>query len=199
MEWPCLPWKRRVFPLGEPLESDRYGWPQASLFSGGVPGRPLADERAVPVLVLRGEWGMGKSYAFEQEQRDLEAAGLPVQRLDLGKCGTDAARAAAKLAAVFQLPAGATEWHVLLDGLDEGLDNLLELDQLLIEQVEGLEDEARRGLRLRISCRTARWPTGLYTELCRLWAVDQVVMVGLGCVSEVDLDVSRSTSWGGTI
>ncbi|MFF0163620.1 hypothetical protein ACFYRY_39740 [Streptomyces sp. NPDC005263] len=133
---------------------------------------------------------MGKSYAFEQEQRDLEAAGLPVQRLDLGKCGTDAARAVAKLAAVFQMPTGATEWHVLLDGLDEGLDNLLELEQLLIEQVEGLEDEARRTLRLRISCRTARWPPGLQTELCRLWAADQVVMVGLAPLSRDDVTLA---------
>lgn len=85
MEWPCLPWMRRVFPLGEPPESDRYGWPLAFVFSGAAPGRLLADERAVRVLVLRGEWGMGKSYAFEQEVRDLETAGLPVQRFDLGK------------------------------------------------------------------------------------------------------------------
>ncbi|MEW2303843.1 hypothetical protein AB0958_28425 [Streptomyces sp. NPDC006655] len=26
-----------------------------------------------------------------------------------------------------------------------------------------------------------------------------LTLIGLGCVSEVDLDVSRSTSWGGTI
>lgn len=190
MEWPCLPWKRRVFSLGEPPESDRYGWPLASTFSGVAQGRLLADERDVRVLILRGEWGMGKSYAFEQEHRDLEAAGLPAQRFDLGKCGTDASRATAKLAAVFQPLAGASERHVLLDGLDEGLDNLLELDQLIIEQLDDLDDEARKRLRLRISCRTARWPAGLESELRRLWPEDRVAVVGLAPLSQDDVIIA---------
>ncbi|WP_327698943.1 hypothetical protein [Streptomyces sp. NBC_00459] len=133
---------------------------------------------------------MGKSFAFEQEHRDLETAGLPVQRFDLGKCGTDATRAATKLTAVFQPPAGAGEWHVLLDGLDEGLDVLLELDQLIIEQLEGLEGEARKGLRLRISCRTARWPAGLETDLARLWPEDRVAVVGLAPLSRDDVTLA---------
>jgi hypothetical protein len=193
MEWPCLPWMRRVFPLGEPPESDRYGWPVASVWSGAAVGRSLADERAARVLVLRGEWGMGKSYAFEQEYRDLETAGLPAQRFDLGKCGADATRAEAKLGAVFHAPVGAAEWYVLLDALDEGLDNLAELDQLIIEQLEGLEDEARRGLRLRISCRTARWPAGLETELARLWPEDRVAVVGLAPLSRDDVTLAART------
>lgn len=163
------------------------------MFSDDAPGRSLADERTVGVLVLRGEWGMGKSRAFEQEHRDLAAAGLPVKRIDLGKCGADATRAAAQLAAVFQPPNGAAEWHVLLDGLDEGLDNLLELDQLIIEQIEALENEAQRGLRLRISCRTARWPVGLEAELRRFWSEDRVAVVGLAPLSREDVIVAART------
>ncbi|MER5346735.1 hypothetical protein ABT030_41905 [Streptomyces mirabilis] len=145
------------------------------------------------VLVLRGEWGIGKSYAFEQEYRDLETAGLPAQRFDLGKCGTDATRAEVKLGAVFHAPVGAAERYVLLDGLDEGLDSLPELDPLIIEQLDGLEDEARRGLRLRISCRTARWPAGLETELGRLWPEDRVAVVGLAPLSRDDVTLAART------
>ncbi|MGW0582175.1 NACHT domain-containing protein, partial [Streptomyces sp. NPDC002920] len=135
------------------------------------------------MLVLRGEWGMGKSFALDQEHRDLEATGRVARRLDLGKCGSDASRAAAKLEAVFQRPSTAIEWHVLLDGLDEGLDALPDLDQLVVEQLEGLGDEGRRGLRLRISCRTARWPAGLETDLGRFWPTDMVAMVALAPLS----------------
>jgi hypothetical protein len=153
----------------------------------------LADERAFSLLVLRGEWGMGKSFALEQEHRDLETAGHVVRRLNLGNCGTDASRAAAKLGAVFQPPAEATEWHVLLDGLDEGLDDLPDLDQLIVEQLEDLADEARRSLRLRISCRSARWPSGLETDLRRFWPADAVEVVGLAPLSRDDVVLAADT------
>ncbi|MFD9124517.1 hypothetical protein [Kitasatospora sp. NPDC059571] len=176
--------------MDEQPESDHYGWPVASLFAGSAPGMPLADMRHVPALVLRGEWGMGKSCAFDQELADLEAAGLSAKLLDLGKCGTDAARAEVKLAQVFEPPAGSGEWHVLLDGLDEGLDHLLELDQLIIEQLEAVDDRARDGLRLRISCRTARWPADLERELGRFWSEEQVRVVGLAPLSREDVSTA---------
>ncbi|MEV8100295.1 hypothetical protein [Kitasatospora sp. NPDC085879] len=173
--------------MDEQPESDHYGWPVASLYAGSAPGTPLVDMRHVPALVLRGEWGMGKSCAFEQELADLEAAALPATLLDLGKCGTSATRAEAMLTRVFECSAGAGEWHVLLDGLDEGLDYLPELDQLIIEQLEAVDDGARTGLRLRISCRTARWPVDLERELGRFWSGEQVQVVGLAPLSREDV------------
>lgn len=59
MESPCLPWRRWILPLGKRPEADRYGWPLSALFAGAAPGRSLADEWAVPLLVLRGDRGMG--------------------------------------------------------------------------------------------------------------------------------------------
>ncbi|MFE3106876.1 hypothetical protein ACFXKJ_40380 [Kitasatospora indigofera] len=192
--WQRLPWKRRVFRLSEQPEFDRYGWPVTvmSVFAGFAPGAPLPDRRDVPLLVLRGEWGMGKSYALEQERADLEAAGLPVRLLDLGTCGASVSRAEAKLTQAFEWPVGVGEWHVLLDGLDEGLDRLPELDQLIIEQLEALDEEARAGMRLRISCRTARWPADLERELDRLWSEGRMQVVGLAPLSREDVSIAAA-------
>ncbi|GAA2158214.1 hypothetical protein GCM10009760_61040 [Kitasatospora kazusensis] len=189
MEWQRLPWKRRVLPLGEPPESDRYGWPVTSVFAGSSAGRPLADEREVPLLVLRGERGLGKSVALEQERAALEDAGSQVRWLDLGDC-REVSLAAAKLDKAFQSSAVPGEWHVLLDGLDEGLDDLSVLDQLIAARVEALDEDVRLGLRLRISCRTARWPASLEGELRRFWPEHQVKIMGMAPLSREDVELA---------
>jgi hypothetical protein len=170
---------------------DRYGWPVISQYAGSGVGQPLAALRGVPLLVLRAEWGMGKSVAFEQEREELRSAGVPVNFLGLGKYGTTASRAAAKLSRPFQPPTEPTEWHVLLDGLDEGMEDLRELAELIVEQVEALEEEARRLMRLRISCRTARWPAGFESGLHRLWPEeDQINVVTLVPLSRDDVSLA---------
>src|SRR5689334_22223342 len=62
-----FPWQRRVFVLDEPPAQGRYGWPP-SYARAGV---PLAQERATAIIVLRGERGMGKTYALRQEHDAL--------------------------------------------------------------------------------------------------------------------------------
>jgi len=149
---------------------DRHGWPVTLDYAGSGAGRPLAALRAVPLLVLRAEWGMGKSFAFAQETDELKSGGVPAKPLDLGECGTVAARVGEKLSKAFEPPVDQPgEWHVLLDGLDEGMDNLADLPELIVEQIEALAPQARGSLRLRISCRTARWPLGFEADLDRLW------------------------------
>ncbi|MFG2825647.1 NACHT domain-containing protein [Kitasatospora sp. NPDC048365] len=189
-QWQPLSWKRRVMALGESPAPDRFGWPASSLFASTALGTPLADLRDVPVLVLRGEWGMGKSYALAEELSDLEAAGRPAALLALGTCGTSARRASAKLAEAFEAPSTPGLWHVFLDGLDEGIDGLADLDHLIIDQIQSLSEGERDGLRLRISCRTARWPDGLDRELGKFWSDTQVQTVGLVPLSREDVTLA---------
>ncbi|SCE06926.1 hypothetical protein GA0115244_11661 [Streptomyces sp. DvalAA-19] len=99
-------------------------------------------------------------------------------------------RAESTLTSVFECPAGAGEWHVLLDGLDEGLDRLPELDQLIIEQLESIDDAARTRLRLRISCRTARWPADLELGLSQFWPREQVQVVSLAPLSRENVSTA---------
>lgn len=190
-EWTRLSWRRRVLPLGEIPVLDRYGWP----LSGGAVDRSLGleDQREVPVVVVRGERGLGKSVAMEQECAALREQGLPVAWVDLGRC-VDASVAEEELARAFRRPReGEGAWYVILDGLDEGLNEYPALDVKLAGHVERLGAEGRRGLRLRISSRTARWPARLEDRLRRLWEPQEVAVVGLAPLSREDVALAART------
>ncbi|MEU8512965.1 hypothetical protein AB0C76_15470 [Kitasatospora sp. NPDC048722] len=181
-----IPWKRRAYPLGQPPESDRDGWPMVSAYAGSAVGKPLAQERATPFLAILGERGAGKSFALQQEHDELKNAGHPVAWLDLKRCG-EAALARANLSRALRPPAAGGEWHVFLDGLDEGLDDLPVLDQLITAHLEDLDAAHRSVLRLRISCRTARWPTPLEEDLRRVFHQDHVKIMALAPLTRDDV------------
>ena len=181
----AFPWTRRVVALDRPASLDRDGWPTAQ---GSVKaGRSLSELRGLPVLVLRSEWGSGKSYAFWAESAAL---GSRVQLLNLGEGETDATRAERKLASAFRVPEGEGEWYVLLDGLDEGADDLPGLPQLIVEQIDALQTADRDRLRLRISCRTARWPMEFEDNLRARWPVGGLETVTLVPLSREDVVVA---------
>ncbi|RST19640.1 hypothetical protein E2C00_00240 [Streptomyces sp. WAC05374] len=181
MAWQDCPWERRVYPLGAPPAADAYGWALPAPFSSRV-GVPLAAERQVPVLVLRAERGAGKSKTLLQERKALDAAGLSATWVDLGRC-QDALLAAQALEAALRPPQATGEWHVLLDGLDEGLNALPSLDRHIVARLEALSESARASLKLRITCRTARWPRTLQDDLIRLWGPGGVALRGLAPLS----------------
>jgi hypothetical protein len=76
-----FPWTRRVVALDEPAVLDRRGWPVTLKHAGRGAGRPLAVLRDLPLLVLRAEWGAGKSIAFEQEHADLLSLAVALSSL----------------------------------------------------------------------------------------------------------------------
>jgi hypothetical protein len=77
-------------------------------------------------------------------------------------------------------PAEPGEWHVLLDGLDEGLHDLLQLDQLLDEVLEEVPEPDRERLHLRVTCRSARWPGRFEEALHTRWQPDAIGLAPLG-------------------
>ncbi|GAA2752942.1 hypothetical protein [Kitasatospora cinereorecta] len=180
MDCQWIPWQRRVLRLGELPATDHHGWPLASA------GRSLRDQRALPVLVLLGERGMGKSVAMQQECASLKERGDQAVLLDLGQC-TEASLAKAELEEAFRPPDEPGDWYVLLDGLDEGLDDLSSLDLHIARAVERLEAPDRERLRLRISCRTARWPERMWDTLRRLWPEQALEMTSLVPLSRNDV------------
>ncbi|MFI9616791.1 NACHT domain-containing protein [Streptomyces sp. NPDC052023] len=180
-----FPWQRRVFVLDEPPAQGRYGWPPRYAKAGVL----LAQERATAVIVLRGERGMGKTYALRQERDALLAAGLHPAWLELKRC-TTTRRAQSHMQTALTPPTEPGEWHVLLDGLDEGLNDLPQLDQLLQEALEDLPEADRERLRLRITCRSARWPARFEESLRADWQPDQIKIMGLAPLGPDDVAVA---------
>ncbi|MCC9711824.1 hypothetical protein E4N62_45410 [Streptomyces sp. MNU76] len=141
-----------------------------------------------PVIVVLGERGCGKSVALAQEHTRLLEAGLPVAFLDLGKDVFDLASAAARLRQHLHAGLEQDERFVLLDGLDEGLSDIPGLDKALLHLMQELSEEERCGLRLRITCRTTRWPAVLEEGLCSLWpSAGQVAVATLAPLTRADL------------
>ncbi|MEU5739546.1 hypothetical protein ABZ784_16320 [Streptomyces tendae] len=114
----------------------RYAWRRVleALPSEGldqqrvVERRPSADEetyfgdvRDVPVVVVLGERGCGKSVAFDQEFASLVDDATPAVLIDLGQDVYDTATASTRLHHHLNPLGGDGTHHVLLDGLDEGL------------------------------------------------------------------------------
>ncbi|MFG2134786.1 hypothetical protein ACGFNV_44530 [Streptomyces sp. NPDC048751] len=148
----------------------------------------LDDMRDVPVVVVLGERGAGKSVALEQEQALLgpQEAGA-ASLLHLGRDVADTASAAAVLHEHLSAEQDGP-LYVLLDGLDEGLSDIPGLDRVLLLQLRALQLRQREGLRLRITCRTTRWSETLESGLQQLWpGPGQVALMTLAPLSRQDI------------
>ncbi|MGA5418478.1 hypothetical protein [Streptomyces pseudogriseolus] len=84
----------------------------------------LEDMRQTPAVVVLGERGCGKSVALEQEHAQLDAAGVPVTFLHLGRDVFDVTSAATRLEQALCTGLEVGTRFLLLDGLDEGLSDI---------------------------------------------------------------------------
>ncbi|MEV7243093.1 hypothetical protein AB0N92_17855 [Streptomyces sp. NPDC093248] len=147
----------------------------------------LDELRDVPVVVVLGERGAGKSVMLEQEHTQLTSGEVAAAALHLGRDVFDTTSASSRLNQLLHGPAGAVR-HVLLDGLDEGLSDIPGLDKALAVQLQDMEPQARQGLRLRITCRTTRWPEKLESQLRALWPdPGQVALMTLAPLTRDDV------------
>jgi hypothetical protein len=133
---------------------------------------PLEALMDFPVLGLLGEPGMGKSTVLKQETRRIQAAaqqnGDRVLQVDLAACATDTrvCQSVFGSKAFRTWKKGKGRLHLLLDGFDTCLQHVEPLVALVLQ---GLEQEPRDRLLLRIACRTAAWPADLEAGLQQLW------------------------------
>jgi hypothetical protein len=135
---------------------------------GAGHGLRLDELRDVPVVVVLGERGAGKSVALQQEYDLLSRQGAKVApMLHLGR-DVDTTSAGSILQQHLG-DAGEDPRYVLLDGLDEALNDVPGLDKTLWLQLRSLPDRQRERLRLRITCRTSRWPKQLLSQLGERW------------------------------
>jgi len=174
------PWRRYWHPAGAEVYIDDQGY----LIDAEGFGRYLNPEMRrleelddEPCLILLGEPGMGKSRTLRQTHERLSQAGETVRLILLGRI-TDTPALASDLFEHTAFKAwrrGDGPLFLLLDALDEGLDKISSLHHWLVEQFEKRTTEAeRQRFRLRVSCRTARWPSSINETLLQLWPTTAV-------------------------
>jgi hypothetical protein len=164
-------WQRYWLPMGANLNLDADGFlpnPECEFGRHYNPElRTLETLRATPLLILLGEPGAGKSTLMQDEADALAAAGQAVLSLRLNEYSpADLVPAAFDSQSVLHWRQGAHRLYLFLDGLDECLLIIPNAARLMLRELRELP---RDRLSLRLSCRTAEWPSGLADELGALW------------------------------
>lgn len=133
---------------------------------------PFSGIANTPCLILLGEPGIGKSVAIRSEFNTIEVSD-PTQRmiLDLRSIGSDTQlnRKLFDNENFRNWKKGGYPFHLYLDSLDECL---LRIDTVAALLIEEFRDCPINRLSLRISCRTAEWPSLLENGLLDLWGKD---------------------------
>jgi hypothetical protein len=135
----------------------------------GWPMHELSALRHVPLLVLLGQPGQGKSTAIDAEIESLRAEGTATEKVDLAGVDSgillkDDLRSSAALA----LWRDGAELHLFVDGLDRAQVGLRTLQHVLQKELDASASAAAR-LRVRIACRSADWEDGVAERLGGLW------------------------------
>lgn len=184
---PWFPWVRLTQPLGTEPERDR-GWVLPQTLWQDPRVLPLSSRREVPVVLVVGERGVGKSAVLGQEQEDLQTGGADVVPVDLARLTSGRARR--KVRKALSWP-GDSVRHVLLDAMDDA-SAAAEIDKFITETLEDLSEDARALLRLRISCRTSRRSPLLEECLRELWGREPLVVSVAGLTRQDALIAARA-------
>lgn len=141
---------------------------------------PFDKLLSVPCLVLLGEPGMGKSTALGAWPADLH--------FDLGAYQSDSSLTKDVFcdARVQEWRDGSGTLSLSLDSLDEGRLAIANIVKILLREFQKLRASIDR-LSLRISCRTADWPTALEEGLTDLWGEQSVGIYELAPLRRKDV------------
>ncbi len=155
--------------------------------------KAFAEIAEIPVLLLLGEPGIGKTFAITAERESIRAA--VAQRCeqilwpDLQEVST-AERFQHIVVDTPEFQAwlkGESVLHLYLDALDECMLRVRTLGRLL---VNALKNGPTERMRLRLTCRTAEWSNELETDLKRLIGESRVAAFELLPLTRAD--VSRA-------
>jgi hypothetical protein len=148
---------------------------------------PFKSIEKFPVLVLLGELGIGKTTALEgyrdQTAAEVSKFGECVRFVDLRRYG-EASLERLFRSIRFKLSKTVDRLHLFLDGLDECLLWVPNLDGLLLEFFSKLPHDREL---LRIACRTAEWPVELEARLRGLWGQESVGVYELAPLRRLDV------------
>jgi hypothetical protein len=140
-----------------------------SIFATAFPLVRIEDLDHIPLLILVGQPGMGKSTVIEDELTRLAAAGFETERVDLGGVDTgELLRQDLGQSSAIQAWRGGAGLYLFIDSLDRALVELSTVHRVL---EAGLRSgaAAMERLRVRIACRSADWDDAVRDRLVGLW------------------------------
>lgn len=163
--WACLESETR-FDLDDflpGLSEDWFEW---------IPGypRPLAHLREIPVLVLLGESGMGKSDALRREHEELaggSAEGKRSRLLDLASLGSEQLLRD-RINEQLEPPDDQSTLVLHFDSFDECRIDVHHLPRIF-EEVFSRMTLPVETVQIRFACRSAEWSAYLNAVLDRIW------------------------------
>jgi len=184
-------WQRFWFPREAhiPLEKGYLFLPPQEYAHYFQDGRKTIDQLIdVPCLILLGEPGIGKSCEIRRwatSLREQQQDRYETLSIELG--GQTELTLSEELFTdqTFQSwQNGTHQLYLFLDGLDEGLLTIQVLTQILSRRFQKLP---RERLFLRITCRTADWPSSFEKKLKQLWGDECVQIYHLAPLSGRDV------------
>lgn len=174
MEKPHHNWPRFWIPLGKSVPLDGLGFlydpedEHAHYYYTGYQPRHLSRLGELPVAILLGEPGIGKSTALQEESIRLQAEKEACLHRELNQYYSDT-RLIDDIFGSEEIQTWKQGNHhlmLLLDSLDECSLSIPAAARILVGQLKNLPKER---LTLRLTCRTADWPEHFTDELRELW------------------------------
>jgi hypothetical protein len=171
-------WKRFWYPRGSSLRLDNgflYDPDTSRFFNEHIV--PFDDIASIQCLILLSEPGMGKSTTLYQVFKHFEAKNSITDDemfyFDLHDFGSEdrLIRTIFSDEAFRRWLVGTHNIHLFLDSFDEGHINIPNLAALLAGELRKYTSHNAR-LFLRLTCRTAEWPSTLETNLKKIWKAD---------------------------
>ncbi len=177
-------WKRFWYPLSADIDLGDGGYltdPEGE-YGEILNPRAFSLEKidSSPCLVLLGEPGIGKSRALQEADATL--------KFDLGAFQSDQTLVddIFRHSEMLAWGAGAHRLKLSLDSLDEGRIAIGNLSKILLREFAKLKPNVAR-LSLRISCRSADWPTTFEDGLRDLWGEGLVAVYQLAPLRRRDV------------
>ena len=196
-------WKRYWCPADEPCPMIEGFLVDPESRYGSLLDQPLCTLEQLattPCLVLLGESGSGKTQEMAKELERLNSTQDTGENLvlahDLGAIsgGDHLYRKVFDSVNFCEWKSGSRTLYLFLDALDEGLLTMDALARTVLDELQALDGDQRRRLRLRIACRSAVWHqrmTQLHTGLAGLWA-DQVKVFNLAPLTAADVTLAAN-------
>lgn len=191
-------WDRFWFPAGKQISLIDGYLPDPESWIGPhleVQGVRIEVLNAVPCVVLLGVPGMGKTSEMRFAADHAQGRGELVDFISLAAL-TGPADLYVKLIDGENQQEWTREdkvWNIFLDGLDEALAQLTQIEKAIPEVFRRLaERNGLKHLRLRISCRSAEWPQSLEAELRAIWNSENVRVYELGHLRRKDVSLAAA-------
>lgn len=151
---------------------------------------PFESIMSTQCLVLLGEPGIGKTYAMQTEKESIDTKikndGGNTLWLDLSIFGDECSlvRDLFENETFISWKNGKHQLHIFLDSLDECQLRIETVAALLIYEIKKYSPER---LFLRISCRTADWPSYLEKDMGKHWGENCVLVYELAPLRRKDI------------